>query len=258
MALAATRPCLPLFEQFCLGVHVSGLLTSGMSPSLKIPSFSPCRRLRLLALACLAPAFCFGALHWDTQKIELTAKSGDKEAVGIFRFANSGNAPVTITTIQPSCGCTTAELAKRTYAPGETGEIKAVFTLGDRVGVQEKSIHVATDEASGKPVSLILRVVIPELFTYTPRVLVWKSEDGQSQKESVISVLGPHKITAIEVKAVTPAAATTQIETIEPGTKYRLLVRPDSPAKPVTVTISCVATFADGMTQTFAIYALVR
>jgi len=75
-----------------------------------------------------------GALTWNTERIDLTTKPGDKEAVGLFRFENNSQKTVTITSVQPSCGCTTAALEKRIYAPGEKGEIKAVFTLGDRVG----------------------------------------------------------------------------------------------------------------------------
>lgn len=230
-----------------------------MCPSLRISLLPQCRRVVvLLAMACLAPAFCLGALRWDTQKIEITAKSGDKEAVGTFAFVNSGNAPITITSVQPSCGCTTAELAKRTYAPGETGEIKAVFTFGDRVGVQQKIINVTTDEAAGKPLPLMLQVTIPELFTFTPRLLMWRIGDEPGEKSAIISVTETHRITALEIKAIVPAEVSARIEPIEAGTKYQLLVRPNSPAKAVTVTINCVATFADGATHPFSFFALVR
>jgi hypothetical protein len=91
-----------------------------------------CRRISALLLLAI-PALCFGALSWTNQKVELTAKPGEKEVIGLFRFVNSGNTTITVTDIKPGCGCTTAELIKRTYAPGEAGEIKAVFTIGDRM-----------------------------------------------------------------------------------------------------------------------------
>ena len=56
---------------------------------------------------------------------------GDKEVVAEFNFKNVGTTPVTIRDLTTSCECTAAELAKRTYAPGEAGTVKAVFTPGD-------------------------------------------------------------------------------------------------------------------------------
>jgi hypothetical protein len=35
-----------------------------------------------------------------------------------YRFSNTGTYPVTIIEVQPSCGCTTVQLAKKEYAPG--------------------------------------------------------------------------------------------------------------------------------------------
>src|SRR5436309_15173132 len=40
-----------------------------------------------------------------------------------FPFRNAGNEPLTITDLDASCGCLTPTLAKRTYAPGEGGEL---------------------------------------------------------------------------------------------------------------------------------------
>ena len=52
---------------------------------------------------------------------------------------NEGQTAVTNESLKPSCGCTTAELEKKTYAPGEKGEVRARFDIGQRVGVQSKS-----------------------------------------------------------------------------------------------------------------------
>src|SRR5258708_10241299 len=161
------------------------------------------RSLRLLlGLQILLPTLGFGALSWDSQKIQLTAKTGEKQASGVFHFTNAGSATITITSVVPSCGCTTAELARRTYAPGETGEIKATITMGDMMGVQEKTITVTTDEAAGKPVPLILRVTIPELFTCTPQTLLWRIGDKLEEKSALISATEAQRIAAIAAKAV--------------------------------------------------------
>ncbi|HKB56678.1 MAG TPA: DUF1573 domain-containing protein [Lacunisphaera sp.] len=217
------------------------------------------RSLRLLlGLQILLPTLGFGALSWDSQKIQLTAKTGEKQASGVFHFTNAGSATITITSVVPSCGCTTAELARRTYAPGETGEIKATITMGDMMGVQEKTITVTTDEAAGKPVPLILRVTIPELFTCTPQTLLWRIGDKLEEKSALISATEAQRIAAIEVKAVVSGEVSAHVEPVEAGTKFRLLVRPASTSKIMTAGISCIVRFADGMTLPFTVNALVR
>jgi hypothetical protein len=222
---------------------------------------SPTTRFRIAALVCAAillPALCSAALTWDTRRIDLTAKPGDKQAVGLFHFANSGKTTVTIVYIQPSCGCTTAQLEKRVYAPGETGEINAVFTIGDRVGEQEKSILVSTDEAPDKTVSLELHVMIPELLTYSPRLLMWNMGDKLEDKPAAITTNTKLQITAIIIVPPLPTGVSTRIEPVQTGVSYRLLVRPLSTATVMNTPVAGVATFADGTTQPFKIYALVR
>ena len=54
-----------------------------------------------------------------------------------FKFKNEGETPITIVDIQTSCGCTVAMSDKRNYLPNENGEIKGVFSVGDRKGVQK-------------------------------------------------------------------------------------------------------------------------
>jgi len=212
----------------------------------------------LVGAALLLPVLGLGALTWQTQLIELTSRPGDKEAIGLFYFENSGKATVTITSVQPSCGCTTAELEKRTYAPGESGKIKAVFTLGDRVGEQEKVVYVVTDDPSVRPVSLVLHVMIPEYLNYTPRLLMWNVGEATVDKITTLSANGKLRITSVALASPAPSEVTSRVEPVEPGVRYRLYVRPASTAKVMNTPLAGVATFADGTTQPFKVYVLVR
>jgi len=222
------------------------------------PPHGPWRRVILVAIAGLLPALCFGALSWETQKLELTTKPGERQATGVYHFKNAGGSAITITGIKPSCGCTTTELAKKTYAPGESGEIRAVLAFGDEVGPQRKSIAVTTDDAPDKPTSLILQVTIPELLTYAPRLLLWRTTEQAEEKPIVISSNGPQKIVGIEFKAAVPANVSTRIEPMVGGTKFQLFIRPTSVAKEMTVAVTCLARFMDGTSHPFTVFALVR
>lgn len=223
------------------------------------PALSRLRIPFLAAASALFPLAGHAALVWNTQRIELTTKPTDKEVVGVFRFENDGPAPVTITGIQPSCGCTTAELEKRTYAPGESGEIKAVFTLGGRVGEQVKTIDVATDDPAARPVSLVLHVFIPELLTCSSRLLIWKIGAAPAEKSTVLAANTALKITALELSRESlPKEVTARLELVEAGAKYRLTVAPVSTSADLNVTLAGTATFSDGTVQPFNIFALVR
>jgi hypothetical protein len=45
-----------------------------------------------------------------------------------YKFRNSGDQPLIIEKVQPSCGCTVAEQPTEPIAPGNEGVIKALFT----------------------------------------------------------------------------------------------------------------------------------
>lgn len=72
--------------------------------------FGSIGRVILLGIASLFPALGFGALTWDTQKIELSAKPDATQITAVFHFRNDGNESVTITSIQPSFGFTPSGL----------------------------------------------------------------------------------------------------------------------------------------------------
>lgn len=63
-----------------------------------------------------------------------------------YAFTNSGKAPLLISAVEPSCGCTAVkDWSKRPYAPGESGTITVVFDSDKRPGKQHKSISVITN-----------------------------------------------------------------------------------------------------------------
>jgi hypothetical protein len=59
-----------------------------------------------------------------------------------YRFVNSGDKPLIIARVQPSCGCTVAEQPEEPILPGKEGVIKASFNSEGRVGINNKMIYV--------------------------------------------------------------------------------------------------------------------
>ena len=82
-------------------------------------------------------------IQWldSTSKDFGTIKEGQKLEVA-FRFKNSGDKPLVIDRVQPSCGCTVAEQSKEPIAPGGEGQIRATFNSEGRTGVNHKTLYV--------------------------------------------------------------------------------------------------------------------
>lgn len=212
----------------------------------------------MLAIALL-PGFCRGALVWESQRVNIEGKSNSGVLAAQFHFKNTGDTTITITEIKASCGCTTTELTKRTYTPGEEGSIKALMAVGIRAGVQEKSILVTTDDAPGKPVTLWLRVNIQQLLTFSSEMLFWRANEGLMEKSVDIGVASPLRLESLAVdRPISPDGVESRIEVIEAGTHYRIFIRPSSIAKVTTTAIPCLAKFVDGTSQAFTVFALVR
>jgi hypothetical protein len=89
-------------------------------------------KVTICILLLLCPCQALAQVQWPQRSIEIRPKPDEAQVVAAFPFTNAGSEPVTITSLRTSCDCTTASLAKHTYAPGEGGSITATFTVGGR------------------------------------------------------------------------------------------------------------------------------
>ncbi len=154
----------------------------------------------LLALGVPARA----ALEWKTREVDLHPKISDKEAVARFPYKNTGDKPVKITRVQPSCGCTTAKLEKDLVAPGGSGEIVATFHIGDRVGMQVKSIQVVTDDQPDTATKLTLKADVPKLLDVRPIFIFWPKAKPIEPRTITATVGGDFPVTKLDVTSTDP------------------------------------------------------
>lgn len=59
-----------------------------------------------------------------------------------FHFTNTGNAPLIITSVEKSCGCTTSDFPREPIDPGQGGEIKVTYDSKGHFGFQSKTVIV--------------------------------------------------------------------------------------------------------------------
>ena len=62
-----------------------------------------------------------------------------------FKFTNSGDAPLIISSAKGSCGCTVPNWPKDPIAPGESGTIDVTFNSSGRSGKQNKAITLTAN-----------------------------------------------------------------------------------------------------------------
>ncbi len=131
-----------------------------------------------------APTYNFGDIKEEGGKV--TCK---------FSFTNTGNAPLVITNVRPSCGCTSSDYTKQPVQPGSKGYVSASFDPKRRVGKNSKSITVSTN---GTPPTSTLRFTANVL--QKPRTI----EDDYPRKMGDIRLKTNHlalmKVTTNEVK----------------------------------------------------------
>src|SRR3954466_8838142 len=111
--------------------------------------------IRTIFLAFFAAALVArGELKFDKPVQEFHRVPEDGHVEAHFTFKNASAEPVTIRRVRTSCGCTTASLAKNTFAPGETGMIDVKVTFGSRKGPTRKIIAVTLEDNTHIPLDL--------------------------------------------------------------------------------------------------------
>ena len=67
-----------------------------------------------------------------------------------FHFTNTGNAPLLISTVNSSCGCTVVDYPREPIAPGKTGTIKATYDSKGHHGFQSRTLTVMSNTMPAK------------------------------------------------------------------------------------------------------------
>ena len=210
----------------------------------------------LAALLLLTGRGC-AELQWDKPVQQFQRTPADGEIEVRFTFKNTGAAPVTIKTLRPSGGCTTAHLEKKTYAPGETGEVVAHFVFGDRKGPQRKTIEVRTDDAPTEPALLDLRVNIHDPLTIAPALVFWKRGEPAELKTVQLTADAGQQVRIKSVTSSNPRLP-AKLVAIKAGEQYAVSVQPADTAQKESAEISVLTDFPADAPRTYILHARVK
>lgn len=221
-------------------------------------------RHRFLPVAVLLSASLITAalgsdLTWSHTRIEAVATPEQDQVETLFHFKNAGRQPVTIQDVHTSCGCTTATLEKKTYAPGEEGDIKAVFTTAGHSGTEEKTIFVQSSDAPDHPSALTLAVTVNESFRFEPKLLIWPAASDGSwvEKKTEFSTFGGAVLKIVHLRSDNPDFE-TRLDTLEADHRYVVAVKPRATAKPGRLVLRVEVESPAGKFRTVAVYGLIK
>src|SRR3954454_11359089 len=175
-------------------------------------------------------------LKWEQTSVELHPAPTDKQAIGHFKYENTGKTPVHFKSVHASCGCTTAQSQKDEVPPGGTGEITATFNIGDRTGTQVKTVTVETDDPTSAKTVLTLKTIIPEQLEINPKFVFWKQ--GEKADPKTITIKAGKEFTVKHVK-VTSSSPDFQAKVEDKGNgEFQVDVQPQDTSKIIASTLT--------------------
>jgi len=160
-------------------------------------------RILILTLSILLCAAARAELKWEQTTIDLRPSVGDKTAVAHFKYENVGKTPVHFKSVRASCGCTTTQTQKEVVNPGEKGEVTATFNIGDRTGIQIKTVTVQTDDPvpAQATTMLTLRAAIPQALEINPTFVYWTSGERPKPKKISVKASKDFPATSLTIKS---------------------------------------------------------
>jgi Protein of unknown function (DUF1573) len=213
--------------------------------------------LHFVVCLLLSVAVTRADLKWDKPSQEFQRTPAEEALEAHYTFRNTGQSPVTIKSLRASCGCTTPRLEKRTYAPGEQGELLTRFVFGDRKGLHHLTVTVVTAEKPNEPTVLDLRVYLHEPVTIAPALVYWKTGESPAAKTAQVNADAEQPVHVKSVTSSNPRVTAT-LQTVKPGAQYLVSVAPADTTQKESAEISVQTDFPPDSPKTYTIHARIK
>ncbi len=150
-----------------------------------------------------------------------------------FVFRNSGESDLRIERVRSSCGCTAALLSNSRLAPGEQGEVEAVFDAGRFRGEVSKNITLHTNAPKTPRATFVVRAtVVPEIDFSPPAVDFGALTTGTQRQMSVTVTNRSQREVVLGEPRATGAGVEARMEPgpLRPGESREMTVAADASA----------------------------
>ena len=171
-----------------------------------------------------------------------TVAKGDKIRA-TFDVRNTGKAPLEITQVRPTCGCTVASF-DRTIPPGGTGKIAAEVDTTGFSGPISKAVLVFSNDPATPQVNLVIKADVRAFIEVLPRPLIIFRNVLQGEPASERLVLLSADGSDFKVESAEASGGTYQLVYKELGEKERI---PDRKGSQWELTVTVPANAPEGM-----------
>jgi hypothetical protein len=129
--------------------------------------------------------------------------------------------------IRSTCGCTAPKLAKREYAPGESGTLKVVYRAQSTPGAVSRRLYVPSNDKASPKVALTIKGRVERKVTFEPKQLKFslKGENARCPEITLASV--DNRPFAISSFKVPRDCITASFDRSEKATKFILRPKVD-------------------------------
>ena len=117
-----------------------------------------CMALTAVALLAQNPVITFEKTEHDFGKIH----EEDGRVSTVFEFKNEGMAPLVLSNVRASCGCTTPTWTKEPVEPGQTGSITVTYNPNGRPGRFQKTVTITSNASEPTKKVYIKGEVLPK------------------------------------------------------------------------------------------------
>ena len=117
-----------------------------------------CMALMGVAMMAQQPVITFEKTEHDFGKIH----EEDGRVSVVFEFKNEGMAPLVLSNVRASCGCTTPTWTREPVEPGQTGSITVTYNPNGRPGRFQKTVTITSNASEPTTKVFIKGEVIPK------------------------------------------------------------------------------------------------
>ena len=139
-----------------------------------------------------------------------------------FKFTNTGKSVLKIGEISKTCGCTPFSLAKKEYAPGESGTLKVKYMSDQIRGQTTKRLVIHSNDRTNPEITLTIKANVMTQVANEPKILdlLLNQENANCSELTLTSLDGqPFSITSFKSTA---NCITADFNPSEKATKFVL------------------------------------
>ncbi|WP_179020890.1 DUF1573 domain-containing protein [Winogradskyella forsetii] len=98
-------------------------------------------------------------IKFKTEVVDYGTIVQNSDGTRLFTFTNTGDAPLLITNVKTTCGCTVPTYSKAPILPGETGHLNIKYDT-KRLGAFTKTVTVMSNAEGGNKILKIKGTIV--------------------------------------------------------------------------------------------------